>query len=149
MGQPKQRLGAEPTQMGERILAFMSANYITDVKEFAEGLIGVPYDTFLSWIYGAVAPDTVLAKPILLCAEILGTSPEYLICLSDDPRRGLELTYDESLIVQAFRDANRPGRQKLLQAAFEIAGTGSARPQPASPFPSLPLRRPPPGKENS
>lgn len=143
MGQAKQRLGNEPSAIGERLLAFMSANYITDVKEFAEGLLGVPYDVFLGWIYGSVDPEEIPAKPMLLCAEILGTSAEYLTCLSNDPRRGHELTYDESVIIQAFRDASRPGRQKLLRDALEIAGTGSARPQPGSPFPSLPLRRPP------
>lgn len=145
MGQPKLR--QEPTPMGERILAFMSANYVTDMEEFAEGLLGIAAGDLYVWIYDDVDPETLPVKPMLLCAEALGTNAEYLICVSDDPRPGQLLTYDENVILQAFRDANDEGRQQLVRDAIEIART--AAPSSGSPFPTVPVgRRPPPANES-
>lgn len=144
MGQPKLR--QEPTPMGERILAFMSANYVTDMEEFAEGLLGIAADELYAWIYDDVEPETLPVRPMLLCAEALGTNAEYLICASDDPRPGHLLTYDENVILQAYRDADDEGRQQLVRDAIEVART--AAPSSASPYPTVPVRRgPPPANE--
>lgn len=146
MGQPKPR--QEPTPMGERILAFMSANYVTDMEEFAEGLIGIAADDLFAWIYDDVDPETLPVKPLLLCAEALGTNAEYLICMSDDPRPGQLLTYDENVILQAFRDADEAGRQRLVHEAIEVART--AAPSSGSPYPTVRVRRrPPPANESA
>lgn len=141
MGHARRRLYTEPTPMGERLLAFMSANYVKDLEEFAEGLVGVPLATLLSWIYGPVDPETIPVKPLLVCADALGTNIEYLACISDDPRPRVPLTYDENVLLQAFRDAEAEGQSRLMKAALEIAAGSPARPHSASPYPNVPVRR--------
>lgn len=130
-----------PTQMGERILAFMSANYLTDLVEFAEGVVGIPAETFRSWIYDKVEPETLPVKPMLVCSEALGTNAEYLACMTDDPRPGVQLTYDEGVLLQTFRDiASEHGQQRLLRVARELATAHPAQPNQNSPFTKVPLR---------
>lgn len=149
MGYAKRRFREDPTPMGERILAFMSANYVKDFEEFAEGLLAVPVNTLMAWIYDELDPETLPIRPMLLLADALGTNAEYLTCMSDDPRPGFELTYDESVLLQAFRDADLAGREVLMRAALEIAARNPAgHASGASPYPRAP-RRPPPANEVS
>lgn len=132
----------DPTPMGFRILAFMKANAIRDKADFAEGLLGITRDDFDSWIYGPTTPETVPAKPVLLCAEAFTTNAQYLLCMSDDPRMENALTYDEGVLLQAFRDIGDPDeRDDLVQAALERVPHGRALPSAASPFPGIPIPR--------
>mgnify|MGYP006921740449 FL=1 len=127
----------------------MSANYITDIDEFAETIVGVPADEFRSWIFDSVDPDSLPVKPVLLCAEALGTNAEYLLCISDDPRPGEMLNYDESVILFAFRAITDSAvRARLLQEVEGLAARFSSSPSPNQPFPRAPIRRRPPANES-
>lgn len=138
----------QATPMGERILAFMSANYITDLAEFAEGVVGVPRATLESWIFDALDPEALPVKPILLCAEALGTNAEYLTGMSDDPRPWTTLTYDENVLLQSFRDIKDPRvRDRVLRRAATRAAESRPRPHQNLPFPQLPPRLEPPANE--
>lgn len=140
----------EPTPMGERILAFMNANCITNMEEFAEGILGIPVRAFRSWLYERVDPESLPVKPIVLCADALGTNAEYLTCMSDDPRPGVMLTYDESVLLQSFRDIWDPKvRESLLREAYRLSATSQRPAHHNSPFPGATRRRGPPANEAS
>lgn len=152
--EPHQRkVRAEPTPMGERILAFMQANYITDMQEFAEGVLGIPHEEFMAWIYDPdVSPESLPVRPVLLCAEALSTNAEYLTCMTDDPRPGVALTYDEYVLLTAYNDVgDKAVRERMITSALEIAEQyprPGAKATTRSPFPRAGgTRRKPPANE--
>jgi hypothetical protein len=133
----------QPNQVGERVLAFMSANYITDFDEFAEGVVGIPASTFRHWLFNhKIEPQALPVGPMLLCADALGTNPEYLTCMSDDPRPGVMLSYDEGVLLQMYRDIALPrARAELIARAEELMAAHPMPPNTASPFTRAPIRR--------
>lgn len=136
--------------MGQRILAFMQANNIHDLQEFAEGVLGIPPGAFEDFLYVAADVDSLPLRPMLLMSEALGTNVEFLTCLSDDPRPGVMLTYDEHVLLQCWRDLGvSPARARLLEMAQRLVGEmgAAAKPNRDSPFPHLPVRRRPPANE--
>lgn len=128
----KRREGRRPTTMGERIMAFMAANNITNRAQFAEGVLGISKQRFYKWLF--VPLSDVEAKPLLRCAEILGTNPEYLLGVSDDPRPGLSLSLREYQLVEAYRVLSATDRDRLLQTAAAWVGEATAPASVAAPF---------------
>jgi hypothetical protein len=131
-----------PTPMGARILAFMHANGIDNRAQFAEGVLGVSRQRFHGWLYNKIDPALIPAKPLLLCAEALGTNAEYLLGLTDDPRVETSLDHLEAQLIQAFRDMPEPDRDRLLSIA---ASWVNQSPTPATA--SAPFRSPLPAKK--
>lgn len=123
-----------PTKMGERILTFMKANGITNHASFAESVLGVSRQSFHSWIYKPINPEKVAARPLLMCADALNTNPEYLLCISDDPRPGMALTFEEANLVQAFRALSAVDRGRLLKNAADWLSESQAPATSAAPF---------------
>lgn len=126
-----------PTPMGARILTFMQANGIENRAQFAEGVLGISRQRFHGWLYNKIDPALIPAKPLLLCAEALGTNAEYLLGLTDDPRVETSLDHLEAQLVQAFRDMPEPDRDRLLSIAASWVGASGAKATTAAPFRSL------------
>lgn len=124
--------------MGKRIIAFMTANNFRNRSHFAEGVIGISKQRFHQWLYKPMDPSNVGARPILLCAEALGTNAEYLLCLSDDPRAEASLTYEEAQLVQAYRDLPPDDQAKLLAIAADWVARAATKPSTSAPFRLMP-----------
>jgi hypothetical protein len=127
--------------MGRRILELMAFYQIKNHAQFAEGVLGVSRQLFHAWLYNPMNPDKIGAKPVLLCAEALGTNAEYLLCISDDPRPETSLSIEEAQMVQAMRDLADPAEiDKLLTIAADwVSRSGKAK-TAADPFRVRPPR---------
>lgn len=123
---------AEPTEMGRRILAFMVANNITNRAQFAEGVLGISKQRFHHWLYRE--SSDVEAKPILRCAEVLGTNPEYLLGMTDDPRPLRYLGHRESELLMAYRSMSEKDQDRLLKVAADWVQETLTPASAAAPF---------------
>jgi hypothetical protein len=140
---PAPRVGGEPepTEMGRRILGFMGAYRITNHADFAENVLGISRQRFHAWLYKKIDPENIAAQPILKCAEALGTNAEFLLCITDDPRAETSLTYQEHVLVQAFRDlSNDNDRERLLSIAAGWVAQATTTPSTSAPFPGAASR---------
>lgn len=115
----------------------MAANHITNKAQFAEGVLGISRQTFQAWLYKEINPEKVSAKPLLLCAEALGTNAEYLLGVTDDPRVEHSLSYREAQLVEAFRVLSDKDRDRLLRMATEWVGESVQQASTAAPFRAL------------
>lgn len=106
--------------MGERLLVFMMANNVQNQAQFAEGVLGISRQRFQNWLY--VEMRDVEAKPLLRCAEVLSTNPEYLLGLTDDPRPLRHLTLRESQLLDAYDE--RQGPRSAAQERDRLGGRG-------------------------
>lgn len=129
----------QPTKMGERILELMGMFQIKNRAEFAEQVIGISRQRFQNWLY--VEMRDVEAKPLLLLAEVLGTNPEYILGVSDDPRVQAALTWEEARLVEAFRDMNDTDKDRILKQAADWVGQSSKPPSNSAPFRHAPIER--------
>lgn len=128
MAASKKRL----TDMGERITAFMVANNVTNRAQFAEGVLGISKQRFQNWLY--VEMRDVEAKPILKCAEVLGTNPEYLLGLTDDPRPLRYLEDGEAELLMAYRSMSDQDRDRLRKVAADWVHETATPASTAAPF---------------
>lgn len=126
------------TGMGERIGAFMVANNITNRAQFAEGVLGISKQRFQNWLY--VEMRDVEAKPILKCAEALGTNPEYLLGLTDDPRPLRYLEDDEAELLMAYRSLDDKDKGRLRKSAADWLQETSTAASTAAPFRGAPTK---------
>jgi transcriptional regulator with XRE-family HTH domain len=116
-----------PTAMGQRILDFMRANNVTNKAQFAEGVLGISKQRFQQWLY--VEIRDVSAAPLLRCADVLGTNPEYLLGATDDPRPLRQIGLREAQLLDAFRVMDEKDQDRLLKQATDwVTESG----QPAS-----------------
>jgi hypothetical protein len=118
--------------MGQRILDFMTANNVTNQAQFAEGLLGISRQRFQNWLY--VDMRDVEATPLLRCADALGTNPEYLLGITDDPRVTAALDYREAQLVDAYRELSATDQDRLLKLAADWVGEAASAPSAAAPF---------------
>lgn len=134
--------GPQPTEMGRRILAFMTANQLENKAHFAEKVLGISRQTFHAWLYREMDAGKIAARPILQCADALSTNPEYLLCITNDPRPAAALAVDEDRLLDAFRTMDDSDRDKLLS----IAADWSARSANGGKSAAAPFRVPSPAR---
>lgn len=130
-GKP-QKDGPAPTEMGRRILAFMTANNVSNRAQFAEGVLGISRQRFHAWLFRPI--EAVEAKPLLVCAEALGTNAEYLLGVSDDPRPEYALDYREAQLVDAYRVLSDKDKERLLKNAADWVGETEGPRSVGAPF---------------
>lgn len=118
--------------MGARILTFMTANNLKNLSHFSEQVLGISRQRLHAWLYKPLSD--VEARPLLKCADALGTSPDYLLGDSDDPRPLMALEMREFQLVQAFQVLAEADQDRLLQTAAAWAGTAASAPSTAAPF---------------
>lgn len=111
---------------------FMAANSITNRAQFAEGVLGISKQRFHKWLYRQ--HGDVEARPLLRCAEALGTNPDYLLGDSDDPRPSMALELREAQLVEAFRVMKESDRDRLLQTAAAWVSEAPSAPSTSAPF---------------
>jgi hypothetical protein len=127
-----QPAGPKLTKMGERIVMFMKANGLTNRSQFAEGTLGISRQRFHRWLY--VELGDVEARPLIRCAEVLTTNPDYLLGDSDDPRPAMALEAREFELVQAYRVLSEVDQDRLLQTAAAWVGQAESAPSTSAPF---------------
>jgi hypothetical protein len=101
--------------MGERILMYMAANGYSNRAHFAEHMLGISKQRFHKWLYEEMRD--VEARPLVHCAELLNTNPDFLLGDSDDPRPAMALELREFQLVEAFRTLSEKDQDRLLQTA--------------------------------
>ncbi len=125
--------GREPTVMGQRIVDLLKVNNIQNRAAFAEGVLGISRQRFHKWLYGEMRD--VEAKPLLKCADALGTNPEYLLGLTDDLRpQHSALDDQETQLVDAFRSMSRQDQERLLKNAADWSDESTAPATSGAPF---------------
>lgn len=110
----------KPTKMGERILLLMAESRLTNHSQFSENVLGISRQRFHAWLYKPLRD--VEARPLLRCAEVLGTNPDYLLGDSDDRRPAKALDLREHKLVEAYRVLSETDQQRLLQTAAAWIG---------------------------
>lgn len=129
----------QPTEMGQRILTLMSANGIKNRAQFAEAL-GISRQRFHGWLYNKMDRDAIPATPVLRCADLLGTNPEYILGIHDDLRVETSLTSQEAVLLQAFRDLGVVDQERLLAIAADWVSASSEVATSSAPFRNVPPR---------
>lgn len=149
MTQPRRPRRRErvPTAMGARIRPLMRAAGVTDEASeirFAEQRVGIPIETLHRWLYEEIDPDALPVRPFCRLADALGTNVEYVVGTSDDPRPGFKLSYDESVLVQAFREVeDEAQRSRIVRITQDQASLAAIKPHHLNPYPHAPRGKPP------
>lgn len=112
----------------------MRANGIENSAEFAEATVKISKQTFHAWVYKSINPENIAAAPMIRCARALGTNPDYLMLLSDDPRPEYALSSRESQLVEAFRVLEEKDQDRLLRAAADWVNESPSPPSALAPF---------------
>lgn len=128
------------TKMGERIIMFMQANGLSNRAQFAEQVLGISRQRFHRWLTKPLGD--VEARPLLRCAEVLNTNPEYLLGDTDDPRPGMALELREFQLVEAYRVLSETDQDRLLDTAAAWVGETDSAPSTSAPFRMRPVVAP-------
>jgi hypothetical protein len=118
--------------MGSRIMMYMTANGYSNRAHFAEQMLGISKQRFHKWLY--VEMRDVEARPLIRCADLLNTNPDFLLGDTDDPRPGMSLEMREYQLVEAFRTLTEKDQDRLLQTAAAWVLEAPAAPSASAPF---------------